>query len=125
MSYYKDLAIDAANAERSRRGRRANNRGKDFERLVAERLNGKRIGQFGSKVDVSVAATEMMQGLAIQCKVGKSFPLRLQVLLESIPTRGDEIAVVVCGDSPGAGTKRKAMAILSLDDLATLLELRR
>jgi hypothetical protein len=125
VSYYKDEAIDIANAERSRRGKRANNRGKDFERTVADRLNGKRIGQFGSKVDVSVAATEMMQGLAIQCKVGQSFPLRLQALLESIPTRGDEIAVVVCGDSPGAGVRRKAMAIMSLDDLATLIELRR
>ena len=104
---------------------RANNRGKDFERIVSARLNGKRIGQFGSKVDVSVPATDLMQGLAVQCKVGKSFPLRLQALLDSIPTRGDEIAVVVCGDSPGAGTRRKAMAILSLDDLATLIELRR
>ena len=52
MSVYKDEAIDLANAERSRRGKRANNRGKDFERIVSARLNGKRVGQFGSKVDV-------------------------------------------------------------------------
>ena len=54
MGRVKDLAIDAVNEERRKRGARSNTRGKAFEREVAGKLgeDAKRTGQFGGKTDV-------------------------------------------------------------------------
>lgn len=110
MSRMSELDIDAQNAERSRRGRTARNRGNAFEREVAKRLGAQRVGQFGGKQDVA------NDWIAVQCKVGKSYPERLDGWLRSIPVKGDQLAALVVGDSPGAGTRRRAMIVLDLDD---------
>ncbi len=110
MSKHSELDIDRQNAERSRRGRNARQRGNAFEREVAKRLNGQRVGQYGGKQDVA------NEWIAVQCKVGKSYPERMDGWLRSIPVKGDQIAALVVGDSPGAGGRRRTMIVLDLDD---------
>ena len=110
MGRMKDLAIQEANAERSSRGKRARQRGNSFEREVAARLNGKRTGMFGGKNDVEAGY------FVIQCKVGLSYPERLDKWLRELNPKADQLAVLVVGDSPGAGTRRRALAVIDFDD---------
>ena len=116
MSRMKDLAIELRNLEepgfkeRSKRGKRARNRGNSFEREVAAKLNGKRVGQYGGKTDVQ------SEWIAVQCKVGKSYPERMDGWLRAISVKGDQLAALVMGDSPGPGKRRRTMIILDLDD---------
>ncbi len=110
MGKMKDLAIQEANAERSSRGKRARQRGNSFEREVAARLNGKRTGMFGGKNDVEAGS------FVIQCKVGLSYPERLDKWLRELNPKADQLAVLVVGDSPGAGTRRRALAVIDFDD---------
>ncbi len=110
MGKMKDLAIQEANAERSSRGKRARQRGNSFEREVATRLNGKRTGMYGGKNDVEAGS------FVIQCKVGLSYPERLDKWLRDLNPKADQLAVLVVGDSPGAGTRRRALAIIDFDD---------
>ncbi len=110
MGKMKDLAIDEANAARSSRGKRARQRGNSFEREVAARLNGKRTGMFGGKNDVEAGY------FVIQCKVGLSYPERLDKWLRELNPKADQLAVLVVGDSPGAGTRRRALAVIDFDD---------
>ena len=98
--------------ERSRRGKTARSRGNAFEREVAAKLHGKRVGQYGSKVDVEAG------DLRVQCKVGQSYPERIDGWLRAIPTHADEIAAVVLGDSPGPGHPRRSLIVFDLDDFA-------
>ena len=110
VSKHSELDIDRQNAERSRRGRTARARGNAFEREVAKRLGAARVGQFGGKQDVA------NEWIAVQCKVGKSYPERLDGWLRSVPVKGDQLAALVVGDSPGAGARRRTMIVLDLDD---------
>ena len=110
MGRMKDLAIDEANAAKSRRGKTARQRGNSFEREVAARLNGKRTGMYGGKNDVEAGY------FVIQCKVGLSYPERLDKWLRELNPKADQLAVLVVGDSPGAGTRRRALAIIDFDD---------
>lgn len=110
MGKMKDLAIDAANAERASRGKRARQRGNAFEREVASRLNGKRTGMYGGKDDVQAGA------FVIQCKVGLSYPERLDKWLRELNPKADQLGVLVVGDSPGAGKRRRALAIIDFED---------
>jgi len=68
------------------------------------------VGQFGGKQDVA------NDWIAVQCKVGKSYPERLDGWLRSVPVKSDQIAALVVGDSPGAGARRRTMIVLDLDD---------
>ena len=96
--------------EKKTRGRRARNRGNAFEREVAAKIGGVRVGQYGSKTDVAA------DWIAIQCKVGQSFPERLWGWLKALTVRGDQIPAVVIGDSPGPGGRRRVLIVLELDD---------
>jgi hypothetical protein len=110
MGKMKDLAIDAANAERASRGKRARQRGNAFEREVASKLNGKRTGMFGGKNDVEAGH------FVIQCKVGLSYPERLDKWLRELAPKADQLGILVVGDSPGAGVKRRALVVIDFDD---------
>ena len=110
MSKMSDLDIDQQNADKAKRGKRARNKGNSFEREVAERIGGVRVGQYGGKTDVQ------SDWIAVQCKVGKSYPERLDGWLRSVPVKGDQLAALVVGDSPGAGARRRTMIVLDLDD---------
>ena len=116
MSKFKDLAIQLRNeqepgfAEKSRRGRTARQRGNAFEREVAKRLGASRVGQYGGKTDVQA------DWIAVQCKVGKSYPERLDGWLRSISVKGDQLPALVLGDSPGPGGRRRTMIVLDFED---------
>jgi len=120
MSKMKDLAIDAANRKkeileaydkhRSLRGKRARQRGNAFEREVAAKLNGRRTGMYGGKDDVQAGV------FVVQCKVGLSYPERLDKWLRELKPKAGELPVLVVGDSPGAGSRRRALAIVDFDD---------
>ncbi len=103
-------AIDPGLAERSRRGRTARQRGNAYEREVAAKLGAKRVGMFGGKQDVA------NDWIAIQCKVGKSYPERLDIWLREVPVKGDQLRALVVGDAPGPGVRRRSLIILELDD---------
>ena len=117
MGAFKDLDVQQQ-AAKSRRGRTARQRGNAFEREVAETIGGVRVGQYGGKTDVDG------DWIAIQCKVGKSYPERLDGWLRSIPVKAHQIAAVVVGDSPGAGKRRRTMVVLDWDDFAALMRTR-
>jgi hypothetical protein len=95
----------------SRRGKNARNRGNAFEREVAEKLGGRRVGQYGDKVDVVVDGY-----LQLQCKNGAAYPERLDGWLRSIPVRSELLRGAVIGDAPGSGTKRRAIIVFDLDE---------
>lgn len=109
MGAMKDLDLTAT---RARRGKNARNRGNAFEREIAHRLNGTRIGWAGGPTDVATGVYD------IQCKVGGSFPERIYGWLAKIPFRHDKLRAVVIGDAPGAGTKRRVLIVFELDEFA-------
>jgi hypothetical protein len=98
---------------KARRGRTARARGNAFEVEVAHKLGGRRVGQYGDKVDVRVDGW-----LAIQCKNGAAYPERLDGWLRSIPVEAGVLRAVVLGDAPGPGRKRRTLIVLDLDDFA-------
>jgi len=95
---------------RRTRGRRANNRGKAYEREVAATLGGQRVGQFGSKTDVAA------DDLQVQCKTGKSYPERLDGWLRSVTVRADQVRALVISDSPGSGSRRRSLIVFDLEE---------
>jgi hypothetical protein len=112
MGKFKDLDTQQHNVdpEKSRRGKNARNRGNSFEREVAKRLNGQRIGWAGGPSDVSTGIYD------IQCKVGGSYPERIDGWLRKIPFRFEKLRGVVIGDSPGGGAKRRSVIVFDLDE---------
>lgn len=94
------------------RGRSARNRGNAFEREVAHKLGVSRVGQYGTEVDVGNAA----EWIAVQTKVGATYPERIDALLRRIPYRGDQLRAVVHGDAPGSAGKRRSLITLDLDE---------
>ena len=82
MGYYKDQAIQKMiDPAKSRKGKNSRARGNAFEREVAKRLLGQRVGQFGGKQDVA------NDWLAVQCKVGGSFSERHTTTPSTAATR--------------------------------------
>ena len=115
-----DLDIDEQNAEKAKRGKRARNKGNAFEREVAEKIGGARVGQFGGKVDV------MSDWIAIQCKVGNgSYSERYDGWLRSIKTNASQTAALVVGDAPGPGTRRRTMIVMDFETFCSLMEIPR
>jgi hypothetical protein len=108
-SWCKKVIVDP---EKSRRGKNARNRGNAFEREIAAKLGGtaKRTGMFGGKNDVEA------DWCVIQAKVGKSYPERLDAWLRQLNPKGDQLPILVVGDSPGPGVRRRSLAIIDLDD---------
>lgn len=113
MGRIKDLAIDAVNEERRKRGARSNNRGKAFEREVAAKLGAeaRRTGFLGTPTDVEAP------WIQIQCKLGNGFfPTRIDNALRRINPRGDQLRAVVVGNRPETpGVKRTTLIVLDFD----------
>ena len=110
-----DADIDLQN--KAKRGKRARNKGNSFEREVAEKIGGVRVGQYGGKTDVQ------SDWIAIQCKVGNgSYSERYDGWLRSVKGNSSQIAALVVGDAPGPGTKRRSMIILDFEDFIDLLD---
>lgn len=97
---------------RSRRGLNARLRGNSFEREVARKLGGQRVGQYGTKVDVHVPGW-----LRVQTKNGGAYPERLDAWLRQLPA-GPELRALVLGDAPGSGGRRRTLIVFDLDEFA-------
>jgi hypothetical protein len=97
----------------SRRGKNSRNRGNAYERTVAAKLGGKRVGQYGDKVDVDVPGY-----LRIQVKNGTAYPERIDGWLRAIPFQSDRLRAVVIGDAPGPGLTRRGIIVFDLDEYA-------
>jgi len=100
--------------EHSRRGKTARNRGNAYEREVAAILGGRRVGQYGDKVDVDVPGW-----IRVQCKNGASYPERLDGWLRAIPVQADMLRALVIGDAPGPGRRRRSLIVLDLEEFAS------
>lgn len=96
--------------DRSRRGRSNRRRGNDWERSLASELGGRRIGQYGEPADV------MTSLFAVQAKVGGSFSERYWRWLSAILRTDGRIPVLVVGDAPGPGRRRRAVVVMELGD---------
>jgi len=97
---------------RSKAGLNARLRGNAFEREVARKLGGQRVGQYGTKVDVEVPGW-----LRVQTKNGGAYPERLDAWLRQIPP-GTELRALVLGDAPGRGGRRRSLIVMDLDEFA-------
>ena len=116
MSQMSDLDIDEQNKAKAKRGKRARNKGNSFEREVAEKIGGVRVGQYGGKTDVQ------SDWIAIQCKVGNgSYSESSDGWLRSVLGNASQISALVVGDAPGPGTKRRTMVILDFEAFVDLL----
>lgn len=99
---------------RARRGRSNRRRGNDWERSLATELGGRRVGQYGEPTDVLTPL------LAVQAKVGASFSERYWRWLQAIPRTGERIPVLIVGDAPGPGHRRRAFVVIELGDFRDL-----
>lgn len=96
--------------ERSLRGKRANKAGRRQSWEVAKEIGGTNHESQGEKYDV------LNDMFAVQSKKGTMFPERLHKWLTEIPTVDDRIPVLVIKDSPGPGTRRRALAVMDWSD---------
>lgn len=99
---------------RSRRGKSARRRGNDYERDVAARLGGVKVGHHGGPADVVTPL------LAVQVKVRGAYPSWMQAELDKLPRTGGRIPTLVVADSPAPGHRRRALVVMALDDFAEL-----
>jgi len=118
VSEMSELDIEQQN--KAKRGKRARNKGNSFERDVAEKIGGIRVGQYGGKTDVQA------DWISIQCKVGNgSYSERYDGWLRSVKGNATQIAALVVGDAPGAGTRRRTMIVLDFEDFCDLMGTKR
>ena len=116
MSHMSDADIDQQNADKAKRGKRARNKGNSFEREVAEKIGGVRVGQYGGKTDLQ------SDWIAIQYTVGNgSYSERYDGWLRSVKGNSSQISALVVGDAPGPGTKRRTMVVLDWEDFCALM----
>lgn len=98
---------------RARRGKTSRNRGNAYEREVAAKLGGRRVGQYGDQVDVDVPGY-----LRVQTKNGGTYPRLIDRWLRAIPIEAGLLRAVVLGDAPGPGTRRRSLIVFDLDEYA-------
>ena len=99
---------------RSRRGRANRRRGNDWERSLASELGGRRIGQYGEPADVLTPL------LAVQAKCRRRLQRALLALALGHPPPGGRIPVLIVGDAPGPGHRRRALVVMELGDFRDL-----
>jgi hypothetical protein len=111
---FKDLDIEARNAdpERVKRGHSSRRRGHDWERSLAKRLGGSRVGQYGGATDV----VGWDGHLIVQAKVGGSFSERYWGWLTNLNPKADQLRALIVADSPGPGGRRRAMVVMVLEE---------
>jgi hypothetical protein len=102
-------------SDASRRGRLNRSRGNAFEREVAHKFGGKRVGQYGGPDDV---ATDRF---SIQAKCGQMFSEKYWRWLQAVPVKAGHIPLLVVGDAPGAGHKRRVFVVIEEHDFLELV----
>ena len=96
--------------QRSRKGKSARRRGNDYERDLAQMLGGTKVGHHGGPDDVRAGM------FTVQSKVRKAFPSWMTDELAKLPRTDGRIPVLVVADAPGPGHRRRAIAVVTLDD---------
>jgi hypothetical protein len=100
----------------SKRGRNARIRGNARELEIAKELGGVKTGHHGGPDDVRVGM------FTAQSKVrsGSAFPGWQWDELAKLPRTGGRTPVLFVTDAPGPGIRRRALAIVTLDDWRAL-----
>lgn len=101
---------------RSRRGRRANTRGRRIQHELNARVGltnivGNAQNHDGGRYDEMFAS---------EAKSGAAFPERLWRWLKGVPTTGSQTAILLVADAPGPGHKRRAVVVLDIEDWIAL-----
>ena len=94
----------------ARRGKTARARGNAFEREVAAKLGGRRVGQYGDKVDVDVPGY-----MRVQCKVGAATPSGSTPGCAPSRWRPASCAPSSWATRRGSG-KRRTLIVMDLDE---------
>lgn len=102
-------------SDASRRGRLNRSRGNAFEREVAHKFGGRRVGQYGGPEDVAAGKFN------IQAKCGQMFSEKFWRWLSAIPRKADQVPLLVVGDAPGSGAKRRVVVIIEEHDFLELI----
>jgi hypothetical protein len=98
----------------SRRGKNNRSRGNSIERDVCKALGIARRGQYGGPDDGGGEA----DWITVQVKSGGAYPERIDGLLRALPLRASQLRGVVHVDTPGAGTRRRALITLDLEEFS-------
>jgi hypothetical protein len=102
------------NPDASRRGKNNRSRGNSIERDVCKALGIARRGQYGGPDDGGGEA----DWITVQVKSGGAYPERIDGLLRALPLRASQLRGVVHVDTPGAGTRRRALITLDLEEFS-------
>ena len=102
-------------SDASRRGRLNRSRGNAFEREIAKKFGGKRVGQYGGPEDVAAGKFN------IQAKCGQMFSEKYWRWLQAVPVKADQVPLLIVGDAPGSGAKRRVVVIIEETDFLNLI----
>jgi len=94
----------------SRRGRTNATRGKAIQRKRIEWLGGKNLA--GNNENLDGIGTLF----AYESKSGGAFSERYWRWIKGIPTRGDQVPVLIVTDAPGPGHRARSIVVVSYDD---------
>ena len=99
---------------RIRRGKNARSRGNALERWVNHMLGISNRGKYGGPDDGGGEA----DWIVVQTKSGSYFPKLIDRWLRAVPQRAGQMRGVVLVETPGPGTKRRALLVLDLYEAA-------
>ena len=102
-------------SDAARRGRLNRSRGNAFEREVAHKFGGKRVGQYGGPEDVSAGQFN------IQARCGQMFSEKYWRWLQAVPRKAGQVPLLVVGDAPGSGSKRRVFVVIEEHDFLDLV----
>jgi hypothetical protein len=94
----------------SRRSKNNAVRGKAIQRKRIEGLGGKNLA--GNNENLDGIGTMF----AYESKSGGSFSERYWRWIKGIPTRGDQVPVLIVTDAPGPGHRARSIVVVSYDD---------
>jgi hypothetical protein len=102
--------------ESTRRGRNNRSRGNAIERWVCNLLGIKRVGMYGAAEDGGAADDPWV----VQVKSGGYFTERYWTELKRLTVQGQQTALLVVTDTPGAGHRRRAYVVMDIEDFIAL-----
>jgi hypothetical protein len=99
---------------RSKRGKNARSRGNALERWANGLLGITNRGKYGGPEDGGGEA----DWISVQTKSGAYFPKTIDRWLRAVPVRAGQMRGVVLVETPGVGTKRRALLVVDLYEAA-------
>jgi hypothetical protein len=100
----------------SKRGRNARLRGNVRELELAHTLGGEKVGHHGGPEDVRIGLFNVQS----KVRAGVAFPGWQWDELAKLPRTGGRVPALIVTDSPGPGTRRRAIVVVTLDDWRSL-----